>query len=44
MTRQSTDPCPPRKLMTIPNETDEHRMFRKTARDFVEKELAPHAD
>jgi citronellyl-CoA dehydrogenase len=30
--------------MPIPNETDEHRMFRKTARDFVEKELTPYAD
>ena len=30
--------------MTIPNETDEHRMFRQTARAFVEKELAPHVD
>jgi len=30
--------------MSIPNETDEHRMFRKTARAFVEKELTPHAD
>jgi len=27
-----------------PDLTDEHRMFRKTARDFVEKELTPHAD
>lgn len=24
--------------------TEEHRMFRKTVRDFVRKELAPHAD
>ena len=24
--------------------TEEHEMFRKTVRDFVEKELAPHAD
>ncbi len=30
--------------MSIPNETDEHRMFRETARAFVEKELRPHAD
>ena len=30
--------------MSIPNETDEHRMFRKTARDFVERELAPKTD
>jgi len=30
--------------MSIPNETDEHRMFRKTARDFVERELAPMTD
>ena len=30
--------------MSIPNETDEHRMFRQTARAFVEKELAPHVD
>ena len=27
-----------------PDLTDEHKMFRKTARDFVEKELAPFAD
>jgi len=27
-----------------PEWTDEHTMFRKTARDFVEKELAPQAD
>ncbi len=27
-----------------PNWTDEHTMFRKTARDFVEKELAPHCE
>ncbi|MBJ94487.1 MAG: acyl-CoA dehydrogenase [Rickettsiales bacterium] len=27
-----------------PDLTDEHRMFRKTARDFIEKELAPFAD
>ena len=30
--------------MSIPNETDEHRMFRKTARDFVERELAPKTE
>jgi citronellyl-CoA dehydrogenase len=30
--------------MSIPNETAEHRMFRATARAFVEKELAPHVD
>jgi citronellyl-CoA dehydrogenase len=30
--------------MTIPNETDEHRMFRETARAFVEKELTPFAE
>ena len=30
--------------MSIPNETDEHRMFRATARSFVEKELKPHVD
>jgi citronellyl-CoA dehydrogenase len=30
--------------MPIPHETDEHRMFRKTARDFVERELRPHAE
>ena len=30
--------------MSIPNETDEHRMFRDTARQFVDRELAPHAD
>ena len=30
--------------MTIPAETDEHRLFRQTARAFVEKELAPHAE
>ena len=30
--------------MPIPNETAEHRMFRETARAFVLKELAPHAD
>jgi len=27
-----------------PDLTDEHRMFRKTARDFIEKELTPYAD
>ena len=30
--------------MPIPNETAEHRMFRETARAFVEKELKPHAE
>ncbi len=30
--------------MSIPNETDEHRMFRATARSFVEKELTPFAE
>ena len=30
--------------MSIPHETDEHRMFRATARAFVEKELTPHVE
>ncbi len=30
--------------MSAPYFTEEHEMFRKTVRDFVEKEITPHAD